>query len=85
METLTLEISNPMTLNDIAAAAARKGVPAKTFLLDLVETGLLAQRTFEELAEPMARSFDESGMSEDELDALIEEERQSIWNERQGK
>jgi hypothetical protein len=85
METLTLEISNPMTLSDIAAAAARKGVPVKAYVLDLVEMALLSQRTFEELAEPMAQSFDASGMTEDELDALVEEERQAIWNERHGK
>jgi hypothetical protein len=85
METLTLEINNPMTLHEIATAAARKGVPAKAYVLELVEMALLSQRTFEELAEPMAQSFDESGMTEDELDALIEEERQTIWNERHGK
>ena len=78
METLTLEISNPMTLSDIAVAAARKGIPAKAFVLDLVETALLSQRTFEELAEPIAQSFDESGMTEEGLDALIEEERQAM-------
>ncbi len=82
METLTLEINNPTMLNAIAAAAAQQGVPAKTYVLDLVETALLSRQSFEEIAEPLAQSFDESGMTEDELDALIEAERQAIWDER---
>lgn len=85
METLTLEISNPAILHDLTAAAARQGVPVKAFVLDLVETALLSQQSFEEIAEPLAQSFDERGMSEAEFDALIEEERQAIWDERHGK
>lgn len=84
METLTLEINSPIIL-DALANAVRQGVPAQSYLLGLVETSLLSQRSFEELAEPMAQDFDASGMSEDELDALIEEERQAIWNERHGQ
>jgi hypothetical protein len=85
METLTFEINNPATVQDIAAAAARKGMSAKAYVLDLVETALLSQRSFEELAEPLAQSFEASGMTEDEFDALIEAERQAIWNEKHGK
>jgi len=81
METLTLNIDNPVILNAMAEAV-RQGVSAQTYLLGLVETSILSQRSFEELAEPMAQDFDASGMSEDEFDVLIEEERQAIWNER---
>ncbi|MBI1766692.1 MAG: hypothetical protein HYR56_35245 [Acidobacteria bacterium] len=45
METLTLEINNPVTLNAIATAAARQGVPANAYVLDLVETALGAEAT----------------------------------------
>ena len=84
METLTLEISSPIIL-DALANAARQGVPAQSYLLDLVETSLLSQRSFEELAEPMAQGFDAGDLSEDELDALIEQERQAVWNEKHGR
>lgn len=81
METLTLEINSPIILEALARAA-RQGVPPQSYLLGLVETSLLSQRSFEELAEPLAQSFDESGLSEDELEALIDEERQALWQER---
>ena len=84
METLTLKIDNPVIL-DALDTAVRQGVSAQSYLLGLVETSILSQRSFEELAEPMARDFDASGMSEDEFDALIEEERQAIWNEHHHK
>lgn len=42
METLTLEINNPATIQAIAAAAAQKGVTADAYALDLLETALQA-------------------------------------------
>jgi predicted transcriptional regulator len=40
METLTLEINNPATIQAIADAAAQKGVTADAYALDLLETAL---------------------------------------------
>lgn len=40
METLTLEINNPATIQAIASAAAQKGVTADAYALDLLETAL---------------------------------------------
>ena len=40
METLTLEINNPATLKEIAAAAAQRGLTAKAYALDLLESAL---------------------------------------------
>lgn len=34
------------------------------------------------LLEPVRREFAESGMSEDELDTLVEEAREEIWREK---
>jgi hypothetical protein len=42
----------------------------------------LAQKPFEEIVEPIARSFDESGMSESELDELITETKRAVRRER---
>ncbi len=39
--------------------------------------------TFAEIVAPIAEDFRRSGMTEDELDALIEQERQAIWDESQ--
>jgi hypothetical protein len=82
MNTLTVQISNPETLVTIAETAKRQGTTPEKYALELLETAILSQRPFENLAESFALSFDESEMSEDDFDALIESERQAIWNEK---
>lgn len=84
MESLTLEIRNPETVHTIVEVATRQGTTPEAYALELIETALLAQRPFEDLVEPIAQSFDDSGMTEDELDDLIERERQAIWEEKPG-
>lgn len=82
MDTLTVQISNPETVHTIAETAKRQGTTPEKYVVQLVETALLSQQPFEILVEPLAQSFDESGMTEEEFEALIEEERQAIWNEK---
>lgn len=84
MENLTLEISNPDTVHALVATAAQQGTTPEDCALSLLESALLAQRPFVELVEPLAHSFDESRMSEEEFDALIEQERQALWEEQHG-
>jgi hypothetical protein len=50
--------------------------------LELLETAVLAQKPFAEIIEPIARTFDESGMSEEELDDLVKHTREAIREER---
>ena len=73
MESLVLEVRNPETVHAIAETAKRQGTTPEAAGLELLETAVLAQRPFEEVVEPIARSFDESGMTEEELDDLIEQ------------
>jgi hypothetical protein len=69
---LIVEVNNPETVHAIAEAAKRQGTTPEAAALELLETAVLSQRPFEEIVEPIARSFDESGMTEEELDELIE-------------
>lgn len=39
----------------------------------------------DEVLAPVHQQFDESGMTEEELDALIEEAREEVWREKQGR
>lgn len=78
METMTLEIRDRETVQAIEETAARQGVTAEACALELLGTALLAQKPFEEIAEPIARSFDQSGMTEDELDDLINQAKQAV-------
>jgi hypothetical protein len=71
MESLVLEVRNPDTVQAIAEAAKRQGTTPEAAALELLETAVLAQRPFEEIVEPIARSFDESGMTEEDLDGLV--------------
>ncbi len=82
MESLVLEVRNPDTVHAIAEAAKRQGTTPEAAALELLETAVLAQRPFEEIVEPIAKSFDESGMTEEELDELIAQTRQAVREEK---
>jgi hypothetical protein len=38
--------------------------------------------SFEEMVAPIAEDFRQSGMTEEDLDELVEQERQAMWNEK---
>jgi hypothetical protein len=82
MQSLVVKISNPDTVHAIAETAKRQGTTPEATALELLETAILAQKSFEEIVEPFARSFDESGMSEEELDDLVTQTQKAIRKER---
>jgi hypothetical protein len=51
----------------------------------LIATDLLAAKSFDEILAPIRRTFQESGMSEDDLDALFEEAREEVYQERKAR
>ena len=82
MQSLVVEIRNPDTVHAIAEIAKRQGTTPEAAALELLETAVLAQKPFEEIVEPIARSFDESGMSEEELDELVTKTQNAVREER---
>jgi len=82
MQSLVVKISNPDTVHAIAEAAKRQGTTPEAAALELLETAVLAQKSFEEIIEPIAQSFDESGMSEAELDELVKKAQKAIREDR---
>jgi hypothetical protein len=82
MESLVLEVRNPDTVHAIAEAAKRQGTTPEAAALELLETAVLAQKSFDEIVEPIAKSFDESGMTEEDLDDLVAQATQSVRKER---
>jgi hypothetical protein len=82
MDSLVLEVRNPDTIHAIAEAARRQGTTPEAAALELLETEVLAQRSFEEIVEPIAKSFDESGMTEGELEDLISQTKQAVREEK---
>lgn len=82
MQSLVVKISNPDTVHAIVEAAKRQGTTPEAAALELLETAVLAQNSFGEIVEPIAQSFDESGMSEEELDDLVRQTQKSIRDDR---
>ena len=82
MESLVLEVRNPETIHAIAETAKRQGTTPEAAALELLETAVFAQKPFEEIVEPVAKSFDESGMTEGELDDLIAQTTQAVREEK---
>ncbi|MBX9582600.1 MAG: hypothetical protein K2X87_20020 [Gemmataceae bacterium] len=80
--TLTLELPAPLRrrLEDKAAA---DGTTVEAAAVALLEKAAPPDKTFAEICAPFAAEFAASGMTEEELDALIEEARQEVWEEQQ--
>lgn len=85
MQSLVVEILNPDTVQAIADAARRQGTTPEACAVELLETALLSRRPFEEIVEPIARDFDESALTEAELDDLIIRARRAVHEESDPK
>ncbi len=85
MQTETIEITGlPLgTITALEELVRSRGKSIEDYLRDLIQTDILSERPFSEILEPIRRSFDESGMSEEELDALFEEAREKVYQESQ--
>lgn len=71
--TLTINLS-PATLEKLQAQAAASGKDVETWVREAVEVKLaVSGQSFREILEPIHRQVEESGMSEDELNALADE------------
>ncbi len=51
----------------------------------LIATDLLAAKSFDEILAPIRRTFQDSEMSEDDLDAFFEEAREEVYQERKAR
>ncbi len=87
LDTGTLEITGLRfeTLQALVEKARAAGKTVEEYLRTVIEAEVLADKSFSEILEPIRCSFDESGMSEDELDALFEDARESVYQEHKDK
>lgn len=86
METLTLTIQVPKNIGAVLEQKAKnQGKDVAEYVGTLIEKDIDRQETLDEVLAPIRRDFAESGMSEDELDELIESERQTMWEEKHGR
>jgi rubrerythrin len=55
------------------------------YVARLISTDLLAAKPFDEILAPIRKTFQESSMSDDELEALFEEAREEVYQERKAQ
>lgn len=80
---LTITLPNEFG-SQVQAAAARNGRAVEDYVIDAVKMVML-KPSLDELLAPVRAQFAASGMTEEEFDQFIEEERQAIWEEKHGK
>jgi hypothetical protein len=67
----------------IDTLAGRRGQDRVQFIVSFLQEKLDASAlSFEEMMSPLAEDFKRTGMTEDDLDALVEQERQAIWDKK---
>lgn len=82
--TITISLS-PEVESELQKRAAANGQDATEYIRAIVEKELLAPPTVDELLAPFRRQVEESQMTDDELDAFVEEVREEVWREKQGQ
>lgn len=68
----------------LESAARRQGRDVASYIRELVVKEVTTP-TLEEILAPARAQFAASGLSEEEFDQLFEQERQAIWEEKQGQ
>jgi len=82
---MEITISIPPRIEGILAEkAAAKGQGIKEFIETIIEHQAV-KPSLEEILAPMREDFARSGMTEDELDALVKAERRAMREEKQAK
>jgi hypothetical protein len=67
----------------IDTLAERRGQDRAQFIVSLLRERLdPSAASLEEIMAPIAEDFRRSGMTEEDLDALVEQERQAMWAEK---
>lgn len=73
----------PDLARTIDTLARQRGQDRVQFIVNFLREQLQRQPpSFEETMAPIAEDFKRSGMTEAELDALVEQERQAMWDEK---
>jgi hypothetical protein len=80
--TLTVTLS-PETERKLLVRAAQTGQDVTVLARELIERGLRGTPTLDEILAPFRQEVAASRLSEDELDALFQEQREEVW--RQGR
>jgi predicted transcriptional regulator len=83
---LTVELSSEVE-SALAEIASRRGVSSEEVARRFIAQGVMRKppRPLAEIAAPIAADFSASGMTDADLDALVEEAREEIYFEQNGR
>ena len=81
--TITIDLS-PEQERRLAERAARAGQDVTGYVHHLIDRDIDAE-SLDALLAPVRRDFEQSGMTDDDLAALVEEVREDIWREKHGR
>jgi hypothetical protein len=82
--TITLSLS-PEEEKRLAERAAQSGQEVAEYVHRLIERDIQDLTGLDRVLAPVRQQFDESGMTDEELDALVEEAREEVWQEKHGR
>ncbi len=86
METTTLTIHVRENTRIILEEEAKSnGKDFVEYVEDLLDKAAKRPKTLDKILAPLRQNFAESGMTEEDLDELIESERQAMWEEKHAK
>lgn len=70
----------------LAARAAQSGQDLQAYVHRLIERDIQAAPTaLDEVLAPVRLQFEQSGLTDDDLTALVEEAREELWHEAHGR
>jgi hypothetical protein len=83
---MTMTIDLPPDLEKaVRQEAMRSGKDLGTFVLQAVQEKMARSRSFDEVCAPFAHAVEAAGVSDEEFDRFIEEAREEVWQEKQGR
>jgi hypothetical protein len=69
----------------LAERAAQTGQDVEGFIHRLIDREIQDPTSLDEVLAPVRRQFEQSGMTDAELAALVEEVREEVWRENQNR
>ena len=81
--TITISLS-PKQEKQLAERAAQAGQEVAAYVQDLIDRDL-GTEDLDAILAPVRRNFEESGLTDEDLTALVEEVREDIWREQHGR
>lgn len=82
--TLTIHLPERVELR-LAERASQEGKTAESLATELIEKAVETDETIHDILAPFRKEFAESGMTEDEWTALVEEAREEVWQEDEAR